>query len=243
MSSILKALRRLEEEKHVAQEQTLREEVVAAVPGRPNERPARRRTLWIAAGAAGLLLTSAAGLLLTGAIWSLLAPDRGPGAPPPVAAASADRPVSREPRIERQPTAPEDRIAHRVVAPSGAAAAAPAEPIARSVQVEPRPSVAALQAAADRVEPRSEPVAPPDPDPDPIVIVRNPVPPLVVERTVWHPEAGRRRAFVGLEDRTEPLEVGEGDSVGSLVVIAIEPSAVVFRQGSIELRYRVGAKR
>ena len=63
---------------------------------------------------------------------------------------------------------------------------------------------------------------------------------VVVTRTVWHPSAERRVAVVrGAEDSQE-REVHEGDSVGSLQVLRIEPSDVVFLRDGVEIRQRVG---
>ena len=65
---------------------------------------------------------------------------------------------------------------------------------------------------------------------------------LVVAGTSWHPRAERRTARVELEGRAEPLELREGDAVGSLVVREIQPSGVVFLFGDVELRRRVGER-
>jgi hypothetical protein len=61
-----------------------------------------------------------------------------------------------------------------------------------------------------------------------------------VERTVWHPDAARRRAWVRLEGRSS-TELHEGDSLGGIVVRRIEPSGVVFVVEGRELRRAVGA--
>jgi hypothetical protein len=72
-------------------------------------------------------------------------------------------------------------------------------------------------------------------------VARTPRPDVVVERTLWHPQPARRQAFVRVPGRAEALALREGDAVGTLVVREIEPAAVVFLNGSVELRLRVGA--
>jgi hypothetical protein len=77
--------------------------------------------------------------------------------------------------------------------------------------------------------------------------VREPVqlvaPAFVIERTVWHPREERRRALLRLGGRKEALELREGDAVGTLVVVRIEPSGVVFLEAGREVRRKVGQPR
>jgi hypothetical protein len=47
-------------------------------------------------------------------------------------------------------------------------------------------------------------------------------------------------ALVRSPERSEPVELHEGDALGTLVVKTIEPSGVVFLQGGSETRARVG---
>jgi hypothetical protein len=63
---------------------------------------------------------------------------------------------------------------------------------------------------------------------------------LVVTRTVWHPSAERRVAVVRGPGDSQEREVHEGDSVGPLEVLRIEPSDVVFLHNGVEIRQRVG---
>jgi hypothetical protein len=83
------------------------------------------------------------------------------------------------------------------------------------------------------------PPTPPKPRPAPAV-ARAPEPKVAVERTVWHPDATRRRAWVRLGDRAS-TELREGDSLGGVAVRRIEPSGVVFLVEGRELRRAVGA--
>jgi hypothetical protein len=65
---------------------------------------------------------------------------------------------------------------------------------------------------------------------------------VVVTRTVWHPSAERRVALVRGAGDSQEHEVHEGESVGSLEVLRIEPSDVVFLRDGVEIRQRVGAQ-
>jgi hypothetical protein len=127
--------------------------------------------------------------------------------------------------------------------PVAAAVATPAaaptpEPVAEPALPDPIPK--------PNVKPQPAiPAAAPDPAPPAAVppakaAVRASLPKLMVAGTSWHPRAERRTATVELEGRADPLELHEGDAVGSLVVREIQPSGVVFLLGDVELRRRVG---
>ena len=73
--------------------------------------------------------------------------------------------------------------------------------------------------------------------------LRSRVPDLQVERTEWHPKPERRVAVVDVPGRPGPVKLHEGDAVGPLVVVEIEPSGVVFRHEGVEFRRPVGAPR
>ncbi len=64
--------------------------------------------------------------------------------------------------------------------------------------------------------------------------------PVRVERTQWHPSPERRVAWVEVEGVTALREVREGERVGPYVVREIEAAAVLFADGSVELRREVG---
>jgi hypothetical protein len=74
------------------------------------------------------------------------------------------------------------------------------------------------------------------------IAARASLPSLVVERTLWHPSAGRRLAVLEVEGRAGPVELREGDAVGDLVVLQIDPGGVVFLHRGVEIRRRVGAR-
>ena len=128
----------------------------------------------------------------------------------------------------------------RVDEPSSAAGArAPerAEPAARPYRLpdpEPlrafaAPVPAPVPEAAPPAEPvgrAAEPAAPPTPE-------------AHVESTTWHPDPSRRRAVVSAGARAA-VTLREGDAIGELVVLRVEPSGVVFLYQDREITRRVG---
>ena len=60
-------------------------------------------------------------------------------------------------------------------------------------------------------------------------------------RTIWHPVAERRTAYVALEG-AEVVELHEGDTLGPLLVTKIAPTSVTFDHRGGELERRVGAR-
>jgi hypothetical protein len=62
-------------------------------------------------------------------------------------------------------------------------------------------------------------------------------------KTVWHPTPERRVARIEVEGHKEPLDLHEGDAVGTLVVAEIQPSGVVFLHGGEKLHRKVGKGR
>jgi hypothetical protein len=249
MSTILKALRRLEDEKQAGAGRPLREEVVAALPGEPLP-GRRRRALWLGLGACAALAAAAAWVLLgPGRALEREAPDRAravapaaPGAVTPKPVVSAAPPAAA---LEPEPVAPAPAAALDAgpaaspePAPAPSPRAAPAPPVPPPAAA-PAPRPAPVRAAA----PAPPPVAAAPPvelDPSPAEVVAPSLPRIRVAGTVWHPDPGRRTARVALEGRDAPLELRQGDAVGSLVVREIEPSGVVFQLGAVELRRGVG---
>ncbi len=69
---------------------------------------------------------------------------------------------------------------------------------------------------------------------------RAPLPVIRVQRTEWHPQTDRRVAVIEIAGRPEPLRLREGDAVGLLVVVTIEPSGVVFDHDGVSFRRRIG---
>jgi hypothetical protein len=68
-------------------------------------------------------------------------------------------------------------------------------------------------------------------------------PAVTVKKTVWHPTPARRVALIEVEGREGPIELHEGDAVGTLVVAEIKPSEVVFLHRGQELHRKVGSER
>ncbi|MDP7573242.1 MAG: hypothetical protein QF391_16695, partial [Myxococcota bacterium] len=134
-----------------------------------------------------------------------------------------------------------------VEAQPSAAPLAQAAPVVKAVEAQP--SAAPLAQAAPVVKaveakPSAAPVAKPKLAPVAKAAKPKPVGKAQLEgvrvaQTTWHPSAARRTAVVTLASGDE-REVHEGDEVGGLVISKIEPSGVVFRDGSAEVRRRIG---
>lgn len=62
---------------------------------------------------------------------------------------------------------------------------------------------------------------------------------LRVEKTLWHPDPGRRAAFVSLDGKSAK-RFQEGDVVGRYVVSEIQPDGVVFLEDGKTVRRKVG---
>ncbi len=182
-------------------------------------------------------------------------------------AAASARPPVPGPALEVVPAAdsalPTPKVAKSVAAPLAQAApvvkAVEAQPSAAPVAqakpapvvkaVEAQPSAAPLAQAAPVVkaveaQPSAAPVAKPKLAPVAKAAKPKPVGKAQLEgvrvaQTTWHPSAARRTAVVTLASGDE-REVHEGDEVGGLVISKIEPSGVVFRDGSAEVRRRIG---
>jgi len=239
MSSILKALQRIEENDG---------RTPTGAPRKPQPPP--RSRLRLRALLAALALGGLVGLVA--AFWWL------PGGEPESEPEVAETPPA--PRASLARTRPTPPVAEPVGAPEPPAAvieppappppsAAPAPEPAPLPALEPKPVAKPAPELAPPPKPVAKPAAKPAPSAKP-----NPVPPpagpavarveklpaLVVTRTVWHPDPARRRALVQVEGRAEPLELRHGDAVGALVVANIEPSGVVFRMGDVEVRRKVG---
>jgi hypothetical protein len=115
--------------------------------------------------------------------------------------------------------------------------AAPApKPSAPQPAPKPKPAASAAPLAIAAAAPQPDEVRPSEQK----VIPRAKVPALTIEKTIWHPDAGRRLAIVKLMDSEEPLRLKEGDAIGPLVVESIKPSSVVFDHDGIEVTYSVG---
>jgi hypothetical protein len=272
MSTILKALRRLEQTKTLQMPRPLREQVAT------HPAPQRRFGWLVACGAAlGGLALGAAGFI----IWPQLGGDFGArpegraefagetaAAPPPasvkpprVAAYAGDSPppsppppvtpsrATRPERLSAAALASRVEVVERIAPPSppppdraDMASELPAPLPTAASEAPPRPAAPPDVTAARREAPPAESGSSRPPQAAPSKLVRTFVPGVLVVRTMWHPAAERRAAEIEVEGRPEPLLLHEGDVVGPLVVSEIEPSGVVFLHDEVELRRRVGIR-
>jgi hypothetical protein len=250
LSTILKALRRLEEQKSAATPRPLRDEVVL-VPARRRS----RRGLAVAIAAAFVFALVGGGL-----VWLF---DRAP-----LEVAEQIAPITPPPDVGAAPesilAAAEERATEVTVAspaPIEGAVQQPIVPVPESppdfAVVRPGPQESQERVAAP-VEPalaeygevvveRPSTAAPmPEVEPGfvdedvPTARVARAQSPVRVERTQWHPSPERRVAWVEVEGMTALREVREGERIGPYVVREIEPAAVLFADGSVELRREVG---
>jgi hypothetical protein len=117
-----------------------------------------------------------------------------------------------------------EKVAHTEPMREHEVAATPAPPVLAPVkqseeEVSPEPPLSALDAK---------------------VVRRIEVPPVRVNKAVWHPDAARRHAFVTFAQDGEALKLREGDAIGPLVVKSIKPGGVLFYHDGVEIRYNVG---
>ena len=170
-----------------------------------------------------------------------------PGVPPPEPSAVAPSPRSAPPAAPPGPDpAPP---ASSAVAPSPVAVADAAPGIAEDVRLVTRPPKPGVETAAvagqvaRHVAPREAAVARQaqgSEAPAVQTIERSPMPEFVVTRTVWHPDASRRVAMIRQGGRGEPRPFGEGESLGVLEIVEIQPAGVLFRRDGVEIKRRVG---
>ena len=66
------------------------------------------------------------------------------------------------------------------------------------------------------------------------------MPEFVVTRTGWHPEAGRRVAMIRRSGQNAAESFGEGETLGVLEIVEIQPAGVLFRRDGVEIKRRVG---
>jgi hypothetical protein len=255
VSTILKALRRLEEEKAApVGRRPLREEVTRTAGSSGS-----RRGAWLLA-LGGLVGGVAVGVALL-TLWPrdvavqpsstplVRAPARPPRVAPPepevvpgqlsaealsspveVVARPQPRPLVADepaPAAEPEQSAARDELAARASVP----AVASPPPAAASDPTSAWPSTSPGDAAWDEPETTAERVAA---APPPLAAG------IRVEQTFWHPRPDRRVAVLTLPEREQPLRVHEGDALGALVVTEIEPSGVVFTQHGQRVRRALG---
>ena len=265
MSTILKALEKVEEERRSEEPGASPalepgpsesdgsgepDAASLATPGEPfDPRAPRRRRSAIALGA-GLAV-----LLALGWVWQTLSersdtPRSTLAATKPEAARRTTRPSAApgpRPVAVTKPASPPRAEVERALPSDPVAKAAPAvvppEPVARAVPearspVSPPPAAPAPREARPAAPSRPV-IAEPRRAPRQVAVVPPP-PEVSVLRTVWHPTPGRRSARVEVEGHGDVLELREGDAVGVLVVAEIQPSGVVFLHGGARLRRAVG---
>lgn len=253
MSTILKALRRLEDKKADAAQRPLRDEVVVSAVRRKRSGLAPAIAAGVALAFAGIALLwafdpegeSDAGIAAQGAPAVSAAPEPESEPPPDPYAAT----VSSEAAFADDAT-PDFEI----VRPDPSAAPRPLTP-------PPLPRIADERAVPQRAreprriapefeaQPRYEtdepelPVYEEEPfyaEPERAVAVAKPSASVSVARTQWHPDPGRRVAWVEVAGSVAMREVREGERIGPYLVRQIEPAAVLFSDGAVEVRREVG---
>jgi hypothetical protein len=107
----------------------------------------------------------------------------------------------------------------------------------------PRPVIRTAPYPNPAVRPASQ-IAKPHPVEHPTLIVRDPVPSVVVTRTTWHPDRGRRRAELEVLQGEELriVHMREGQFLGPLELGEIRPAGVTFLHNGVEIRRRVGSQ-
>jgi len=73
------------------------------------------------------------------------------------------------------------------------------------------------------------------------VVRRAKVPSVEVVQTIWHPRPERRQAVLRVANQDALVRLSEGDTVGPLVVLEIQPAGVVFDHEGLQIQRRVGA--
>jgi hypothetical protein len=271
MSTILKALRRLEEEKAEQNRPGLRESVVAAPPAASRKLP----LFFVVCGvlALGVAAISWWQLSQVPAPQAVAAPPLAVAAPRPpalpvVAAKPAVRAVAPVANLRPARSAPVQPIPEpRIAEPAASVRASspvikktaplvPAAPVSAPVPAPvPRVAVEAEEPMWAQevaiVKPRSTPKAKPipasertavrsEPEVTRASLAKVPIPEVVVTRTLWHPLSDRRSATVRVNGEEGSRQMVEGDSVGGLVLLKIEPSGVVFAHDGVQIQRRVG---
>jgi hypothetical protein len=251
MSTILKALRRLEEERSARSARALRDDVVAPGRAAPARTVAARRSrrAWLQGAAAGLALAA-----IAWAFWPRAeAPPAAPAAsaPPPVASAppapAAFAPLPPVAAPSLQSVAPEAPQPEPLDAPAAAVAPSPATPpapariaVSRAAAESERERMRAAERR--RVEDAAAAAPAPAAEEEPVVVRPRSGPEITVARTIWHPAPERRVAVVEPPGGAR-REVHEGDTVDDYRVVRIEPSGVVFERDGVERLRKIGEAR
>lgn len=273
MSTILKALRRLEEDRRNQDERSLRDRILSK-DGRAGSETGEKGPQGAVLAGVGMFALLAAGFL---GWWVLAGKPRGApplfvedaavvsrdmatggpanaaavalppvSAPTPVAQAAAssrdvEASIPQVVRVEPPPGIAEDiglvtRPAERAaveMAPPVERARAPS-PAPRAIAAKPKPNLRPLAKPASSLEATTREV------PAIRQIERLPMPEFVVLRTVWHPEASRRVAMIRLSGQSAAKAFGQGEAMGVLEIVEIQPASVLFRRDGVEIERRVG---
>lgn len=265
MSTILKALRRLEDDQKARDHRSLRERVLSgeAMP-QPDGQGGRSFGAYLAGGLAILVVLGAAAFWILyeaqtaaniflpqpterASTAALASPARNETAPPAARITVVRPPL---PNVSTPPPG-SSRALERTVTPVDVPAAPPqdAPGIAEDIVQIVRPGQVA---SADSVVVAKEPVRKvavaksADPKPQrkkapPIRRVeRAPMPEFVVTQTVWHPAASRRVAMIRLKGQAAARSYSEGDDLGSLELVEIQPAAVVFHRDGVKIKRSIG---
>jgi hypothetical protein len=225
LSTILKALHRLEQDSGSVLDRPLREQI--ARPTHAN----RRWSSWLLTG--GMLLLGFG----AGAVALFLWFDPFASPPSPVPARDEIAQVAPKPAVTAKPLA--DPRVREVSPPMQIEAGLSDEALVSPVSVVERPVPTASAAGIWR-EPADDLAALSAFSAVPVKPV--PIPSVVVQRTIWHPDSSQRTAEVRLKGEPTPLTLREGDAVGTLVVLRIEPSGVVFLNDRVEIHQRIGVR-
>jgi hypothetical protein len=235
-----------------------------AAPSRPSTEPPRRTSRLPAASAAAAgsigaqpprasLLRPSSGespVIDLSQIEALQAAAKSAGKSPETLESARVAPTAptAPPPAEPAPPAPAPKSQPKP-APVEVAVARPApEPVPTPKVV---PEVEQPEVKPREVEPKPKPELKPEPEPPPVRSVARkspprpsarPVPKVYVSRTVWHPDASRRIAYVELEGSDETVALREGEIIGPLIVTKIAPTGVSFDNRGSELTRRVGAR-
>ncbi len=269
MSTILKALDRLERERRAARARP--GDAAGSPPGAPAPLPSRR----------GRAAVGVCAALLAGAVLGAGALKLWPGASPGEAAGEGPAsPVAAAGPAEVAALAPAPSPPLEPAFSSDPVAAAEPEPAAELLELPEVPELpapelaespppppagadsparelppAALASEVAVVEPSSAraPLPRDAADEAPVAVVGRPPgaregerapapapPEFFVARTVWHPLRERRLAVLEVKGEQGVRELREGDRLGPLVVRQIDPSSVLFEHDGHSLRRRVG---
>ncbi len=179
-----------------------------------------------------------------------------PDTPAPRATPEAQSATLRSARSIPPPSIPGPRLEERVASPKASPAIKETAPLVPAASVSAPASRVAREAEEPVwaqevaiVKPRATPKPTPAPGRSAVrseleatraSLAKVPIPEVVVTRTLWHPLSDRRSATVRVNGEEVSRQMVEGDSVGGLVLLKIEPSGVVFVHDGAQIQRRVG---